>query len=279
MWYESKMINETLDSIQKASMMSLVPIDIIVCLNSQTYIEKPIEGLIPSDMFNDFIGHPILSKARFIFKTDHDDFYNIGDWRRDLYGKDYPYKYIVWGESDCLVPTDYFFLLSHIHIDHPHVLSIASRKMWDHTWDEVEHDWIHQFPRNGPPTKLEQAPIPFNIGDYIRLEELNEFNSRFPFVVRKVNTIKIDGNMTALSFGLPYPYLPLDLHFAREDFCLQKFFEKKKIPQYLMSTRIAGHNRLHPNKRHGTLNQKNDEVYKIYENKAYESIINFIKNC
>jgi hypothetical protein len=278
MWYEVKMLNETLDSVEKAIKNSPIEVDLMLCLNSQTYIEKPTDDYNPKEMFNEFINHPVLSKCKFIYKTDNDPFYNIGDWRRDIYGSEYPYKYIVWGESDCLVPSDYFFLLSHVNIDHPHVLSVASRKMWDSSWDEVEHEWIRQFPRNGPPEKLEQAPIPYNIGDYINLEQLNEFNSKFPPILKQMNVLKIDGNMTALSPSLPYPFLPLDLHFAREDFCLQMFFTKKMIPQYVISTRIAGHNRTHPLKRIGTLNQKNDEIYKSYENQSFESIINFIKN-
>ena len=47
MWYESKMLNETLDSLQMAIDNSSIPVDIMICLNSQTYIEKPDEGFTP----------------------------------------------------------------------------------------------------------------------------------------------------------------------------------------------------------------------------------------
>jgi len=72
--------------------------------------------------------------------------------------------------------------------------------------------------------------------------------------------------------------LPLDLHFAREDYCLEMFFTKKQIPQYHISTRLKGHNQVHPKKRIGTLNQKNDSIYKEYERKAYDSIYKFIES-
>lgn len=277
MWYESMMLNETLDSLQNAIDNSTIPVDIMLCLNSQTYIEKPESGFVPATMFDEFLNHPILKNAIITYKTDSDEFYNIGDWRRDIYGPDYAYKYIVWGESDCLVPEDYFFLLDNINIEEPHFISLATRKMWDSTWDIVEHEWIRPFPRNGPAIRPEQAPIPFNCADYISLDQLNEFNRQFDPTLIKLDRLKIDGNMTTLSPGLPYPFLPLDLHFAREDYCLEMFFTKKGIPQYHMPTRLKGHNQVHPQKRTGTLNQKNDSIYKEYEQQAYESIFKFIE--
>jgi hypothetical protein len=278
MWYESMMLNETLDSLNDAIKNCNTPVDVMICLNSQTYIEKPESGFDPKSMFNEFLQHPALENAKITRKTDSDEFYNIGDWRRDIYGPDYDYKYIIWGESDCLVPEDYFFLLENIDIDHPHFISLATRKMWDSTWDNVEHEWIRQFPRNGPAERPEQAPKPFNCADYITLNELNAFNRQYDPVLKQLERIKIDGNMTTLSPGLPYPFLPLDLHFAREDYCLEMFFTKKQIPQYHLSTRLKGHNQVHPKKRVGTLNQKNDSLYKEYEQKAYDSIFKFIEN-
>jgi len=278
MWYESKMLNETLDSLNNAIKNSQDQIDIHLCLNSQTFIEKPEDDIVPETMFDEFISHPVLENAIIIKKTDSDEFYNIGDWRRDIYGSEYDYKYIVWGESDCLVPEDYFFLLNNIDIDHPHFISLATRKMWDATWDDVEHVWIKPYPRNGPAERPEQAPPPFNCTDYISVDQLNDFNSKFDPLLVKLDRLKIDGNMTALSKGLPYPFLPLDLHFAREDYCLEMFFTKKQIPQYHISTRLKGHNQVHPKKRIGTLNQKNDSLYKEYERAAYQSIFKFIES-
>ena len=113
MWYESQMINETLDSIQQAISNATQPVDLILCLNSQTYIEKPDEGFIPEQMFDVFLNHPVLENATIIRKTDNEPFYNIGDWAREAYKTEA--KYTVWLESDCLVPEDYFFLLDNIN--------------------------------------------------------------------------------------------------------------------------------------------------------------------
>jgi hypothetical protein len=78
--------------------------------------------------------------------------------------------------------------------------------------------------------------------------------------------------MTALSKGLPYPFLPLDLHFCREDHCLEMFFTKKQIPQYHISTRLKGHNCTHPKKRLGTSTLRGGELYKKYEKQCNKLI-------
>ena len=48
MWYESMMLNETLDSLQNAIDNSTIPVDIMICLNSQTFIRKTNWSIIPS---------------------------------------------------------------------------------------------------------------------------------------------------------------------------------------------------------------------------------------
>jgi hypothetical protein len=136
MWYESKMVNETLDSIQNALKNSTIPVEFFFVLNSQTYWEKPLVGNA-SDMFDEFKNHPIFKKAKVIEKTDNDPLYNVGDLRRECYKKDY--KYTIWGESDSLLPEDFFYILESSNIEEKHALTFASRKMWDNTWTHVEH--------------------------------------------------------------------------------------------------------------------------------------------
>ena len=48
MWYESMMLNETLDTLQNAIDNSTIPVDIMICLNSQTFIRKTNWSIIPS---------------------------------------------------------------------------------------------------------------------------------------------------------------------------------------------------------------------------------------
>jgi len=272
------MINETLDSLEQSIKNSETPIDLIICLNSQTYIEKPEPGIDITRVFDTFLNHPVLKNATIIKKTDSDEFYNIGDWARDIYGSNYDYRYIVWGESDCLVPEDYFFLLERINIKEPHVLSLSNRKMWDASWDELEHPWIHKYPRLGPPERPEQAPVPYNCTDYITIEQLNKFNAQFEPYVLRMNNQKIDGCMTALSKGLPLNFIHPDLHIGGHDYYFEIFLKKNNIPQYCIHTRLKGHNQVHPNKRVGTNTTRGSAEYLFYKNQCDNLIMNLINN-
>jgi hypothetical protein len=266
MWYESRMINETLDSIQLAIKNAKHDVDLIICLNSQTYIEKPSHGIIPSEMFNEFLLHPVLENCIIIKKTDNDPFYNIGDWAKDIYGDLYDYKYIVWGESDCLIPEDYFFLLQQINIDHPHTISLANRKMWDSTWDELEHPYIQSFPRTGPAEEPQRnTPEPYGVGHYITLQQLNDFNRQFEPELVQLSQPKVDGCMTAVSRNFPQGFMPEGLHIGGHDHYMELFMKKHNIPQYHIATRLKGHNCTHPNKRTGTSTPRGGDTYNKYK--------------
>ena len=272
MWYESKMLNETLDSLQSALQNSKLEVDLWFCLNSQTELEKPIEGKA-EDMFQEFINHPVLKGAKIVYKTDNDPFYNIGDWRREVYDKEY--KYTVWGESDCLIPQDFFYILSEINLEPPHLLSFASRKMWDDSWDCVEHKDLLQYPRTEQ--NPYQAPQPLNSSDVITQKELDEFNSRFDIEIYQNSTIKVDGSLLCLSSDIDFPFIPEDMHFVREDYCAETIFRMKHLSQYVVKTRIKGHNYGHPLKRTNTEAKRSDGLFKQYELKSSIAAINFIK--
>jgi len=273
MWYESKMISETLDSLAYALKHSKLDVDLKFCLNSQTYLEEPIEGKA-EDMFDEFLHHPILKGAELVYKTNDDGFYNIGDWRREIYDKEY--KYTVWGESDCLLPMDFFHILTQINIEHPHLISFASRKMWDNSWDCVEHADLQKYERTTE--NPFQAPIPYNASDIITQIELNNFNSKADIEIQLNSTVKIDGSLLCISNGIDFQFIGDDMNFVREDFCAETVFKIKRIPQYVVKTRMKGHNYSHPLKRTNTNSKRSDGVFKQYEQKSIQAMNNFIKS-
>jgi hypothetical protein len=274
MWYESKMINETLDSLQTALQYASGEVDIKICLNSQTYLEEPINGK-SKDMFNEFLNHPILKKATIIEKTNNDPFYNIADWRRDIYSDK---GYTVWGESDCLLPYDLFYILEYLQIYYtrqmigPHTISFSSRKMWDETWSEVELKG------------LENKQYKDMWGDILHRKtqinqtQLNKINDpqKEPEII-KLNNNKIDGALMVLSDKLPQ-FIPNDMNFVREDSCTQQTLSHYNIPQYHVKNRIKGHNYHHPQKRINTKATRDDYVFKYYAEKSTNSMNNFLKN-
>ena len=273
MWYESKMIWETLDSLEDALHNSKLDVDLKFCLNSQTYLEEPIEGKA-EDMVEEFINLTLLKEAEVVYKTNDDAFYNIGDWRREVYNKEY--KYTVWGESDCLIPNDFFYILSEIQIPNPHILSFASRKMWDSSWDCVEHRDLEKYERSVD--NPFQAPSPYNSSDVIVQSDLNEFNNQSDIEIQLNNTVKIDGSLLCISNGIDFQFIADDMHFVREDFCTQLVFQFKGIPQYVVKTRMKGHNYSHPLKRTNTDAKRDDLAFKEYEKKSTIAMNNFLKN-
>jgi hypothetical protein len=273
MWYESSMLNETLDSLSQAIKNSPLPVDLKICLNSQTYLERPIKGS-PKELFDMFLQHPILKNAEIIHKRDDEPFYNIGDWRREVYSKDH--KYTVWGESDCLIPEEYFYILSSLSIQELHVVSLASRKMGDDSWRIVEFEGMENFHRSWP-ERNDTIPVPYFARDYIDSEQLSKLNDCGDIKIIRNNTPKIDGALLALSPGLP-KFIPEDMHFAREDYCANLIFIKNNIPQYVIKNRIKGHNYNHPLKRTNTEATREDIIYKQYEAESFQALLNFVKN-
>ena len=271
MWYESKMLSETLDSLQIAIKNSPLQVDLKICLNSQTFIETPEVGT-PEEMFQSFVEHPVLDEVDFVYKSNATSFYNIGDWRRDVYDENY--KYTIWGESDCLIPEDYFYVLSHLNIEDPHVVSLASRKMGDNSWAPVEFIGMENYKRSWP-ERNDSIPRPYFANDTITYEELCGINDNGDISIVKVDIPKIDGALLALSPNLP-KFIPDDLHFAREDYCANMAFIKYGIPQYIIKNRIKGHNYVHPLKRTNTSSTRNDKLYKNYEMESYDAMKRFI---
>lgn len=258
MWYELEMVSETFDSFHRAQQISNIPIDVSVCFNKQTYLESPLVDNV-NENFDKLANHPALRSATIVEKTDSDSFYNVGDWRREVKTKD---GYTIWGESDTLVPYAYFLLLEQLwnvqeQLITPHVVSLASRKMWDNTWQSVEHPQLRNFNifQNGK----SDATHPYGHDHRITQEELDEFNSSFldDVGLTIVHPPKIDGSMLALHPNVPQ-IIADDISMVSEDYCAQMALMILKVPQYHLSNIIKGHNYHHPSKRTNTIANRNE---------------------
>lgn len=276
MWYESGMINETLDSISNALVASNANVKFKFCLNSQTYIETPVSGSA-ADMFDQFKNHPLMRKAEVVYKTDTDEFYNIGDWRRDVY--DPKAKYTIWGESDCLLPTTFFVALQNFKREEKHVVSFSSRKLWSDEWKLNEHDDIRKYSYSDNTVNLLNKKL--LTWEVIDQNTLNDFNKMFfqvdgNFHVEERTAPPREGSLVCISKGFDENFIAKDLHFAREDTCFEKYCEVRKIPNFLFSKILKGHNYSHPLKRTNTNNTREEEAYKKYERQSLEAIDRFV---
>jgi hypothetical protein len=272
MWYEMDMVEETLQSLSRAINVSNIPVDISVCFNKQTYLEKPLIDNI-NERFDKLAIHPVLKNASIVEKTDADTLYNIGDWRREVKTSD---GYTIWGESDTLLPIIYFPLLEQMwnvrdQLSNPHVVTISSRKMWDSSWESVEHPAIRQY--IAYPTGKTDAPQPLSHDQYINQEQLDAFNEKFSgeLDIELVNPPKLDGSMVALHPELPQ-LIANEIHLPSEDFCAQLALTVLNIPQYHISNVIKGHNYYHPNKRNNTAVIKNEYGEVLRTSELYERL-------
>ena len=164
MWYEVGMIEEHLASLSAAIYNATWPVEVVIAVNYQTYIERPN---IPMNLIWEelqiTLGRASANLPSYvdltIFHVDNDlPFYNIADFRRELKCDE---GYVVWGEVDALLPESYFACLEAadaIAKSAPCVFSFASRKMWDESWFPVEHFHLQD-------TTLENTAHPFKNTD------------------------------------------------------------------------------------------------------------------
>jgi len=153
MWYEIEMVEEYVDSL--IQLVGQVPeeehknIYIDFYLNTNTYFEKPENDKVIEQVEEKFYTK-ILQNFRYehlnVTTTDSDDFYFIGDYRRDFNNMFAPNTdFLIWGESDCLLPKETYQVLKSIY-DYTnqnniyrYIVTFAVRKMWDDSWKVLEH--------------------------------------------------------------------------------------------------------------------------------------------
>lgn len=285
MWYETAMISECWDSVLAALRAAPnVDVKIEICLNKQTYVEKPNEGMKVDNFFSKHLDHSLFKDSRtsITIKTDDDPFYNIADWRREVYDADA--KYTVWGETDTILPRDFFAILDKVEIEQQHVLTFAGRPMWDNSWDVVTHERLRGYSKPcqcSPDHKedcIELLEEPYKYKDYINQEQLDEFNDESGDIKLEQVPWKIDGSTVCISKGFETPFIAPGMHFVREDTCFEYYIRKKEIPQVCVITRLKGHNYKHPSKRTGTFATRNDDVFKRYATDSMHAMNSFIYN-
>tara|TARA_B100000212_G_scaffold259078_1_gene199069 strand:- start:4382 stop:5218 length:837 start_codon:yes stop_codon:yes gene_type:complete len=255
-------------------------VKIKICFNYQTYVEEPTVSS-PKRLLEKWDSHPLMQDytPELVIKTNEDPFYNIADWRREVY--DPEAKYTVWGESDTILPRDFFAILNMVEIDQPHVLTFAGRPMWDNSWDVVTHEKLLGWdkPCECKPHKddcIELLDAPFKYKDYINQEQLDKFNDESGDIKIKQVPHKIDGSLVCISKGHKTPFIAPDMHFVREDTCFEYVCRKRNIPQVCVTTRLKGHNYWHPQKRSGTNASRNDEVFKKYAEQSQVAMAKFL---
>lgn len=222
------------------------------------------------DIFEKIVGCKGIYPANltFNFKTNNDPFYNIADFRRDLcWNWCDKVDIVVFGESDTMFGSKSLVLIDSLHemvkdSTPKYVANFAGRKNWDSSWDCITHPMFKKvkFEDNDEWTLNNEASEKAYM-TYDRLEEINNINYNDIEIIQ-MNQPKADGAGLILSSELLKSgvTLPKGILLQGEDEAILRVAKQimgDKFVQYHFSNYLRLHNRRHPYKRTGILNENN----------------------
>ena len=151
MFYEIDMVEEYLNSLKLAmkDIENKENIKIEMMWNMSEYFEQcEAKQSIYSKI------EKLERKYNFVslFYEDSENPYTMADYRRDLNNQCNAFDYVIWGESDCLMPRQMFGVLEQLKTYanqqgiHRYITTFGIRKMWDESWKVLEHPMFTDKP-------------------------------------------------------------------------------------------------------------------------------------
>ena len=279
MFFEIDMIGEQTKSIINAINTVDNPENITIdyYFNMSEYFEKIDRNQITTDKLKDLFNQEInkLEKTgcKVVSKIyEGNDPITMVDYRRDLnYNSCTKYDYVIWGESDMLVPKELFQALEQIkdyansQNIHKFVTTFAIRKMWDNHWKDLEHPDFTDAPYYE--SDDERAfKSPHSIRYTMSVDEMNEINAKSEsFDIRILKQPKFDGSCLILSGdllknGVNIPHCMIGhLHEDTSMMYSAHRIMGSNYIQFVVKNILKVHNRNHPLKRHYALEMDSDE--------------------
>lgn len=273
MFYELDAIKDFVSSLKSATsfIKNKENITIEFLLNLSEYSEK-IDTSITKDelieLYNNNCVKP-LDGLNIITKIydDSDKLYSIGSYRRDLnYNYCLTHDFIVWGESDCMMPEQYFDVIETIshyaksNNINRYCLTFAVRKMWDNSWKVLEHNLFtnNVFKQaDDPSCKDDKSSIWY----YMSQSEMNDINNQADeYDIKIIDHPKFDGSLLTISNDLLLNgiNIPPAVQGTGEDTSFQdmiKVIMGASYKQFVIKNILKVHNRNHPNKRNYILGE------------------------
>ena len=255
-WYEIKIVSEYIDSLICATdsySKDNVIIDITFTSNQDLETISKEKSML--DIYHDFYIQTNKLKNYKLNIRFTDKLTTISDYRREFnlrYSNEV--DLLVWGETDMIVPKQCFTVLDHLHTSQSkktpkYLATFAICKMWDSSWEPLEH--------------VEFTDKPFIEGDtknwwslrYTMTEsEMNKFNDKVTELdVTLIQPHKYNGCGLVISSEVVKAgvNIPQSVFFVHEDTAFMLMTKKLlgDIPQYHFKNILLVHNRKHPNKR------------------------------
>ena len=282
MFYEIEMLSDFIDSVRQSlkhvSNKQNVTID--MCFNISQYFEKIDTTTISKD--------ELLSKFMTIINGLESDEYNVKysiyendekprtmvEYRRDLnyYGCQ-DHDYVIWGETDCLLPNQCFEVLdslmtyAHSNNIYNYITTFATRKMWDDSWKVLEHVDFTDKPFHSMKTELELAEtMPYSIRYNMSIDEMNKINNKVDRPdIQLIHQPKFDGSCLIISSNLikAGANIPPGIFgLVAEDTAFMYSCQQilgKGYTQFVVKNILKVHNRMHKLKRRYTNTTQNDK--------------------
>ena len=270
-WYEIELIEEYLQSVKSAVDVIDNKENVIVDLyfNCSQELEKVDEEQITiseikhkyKDILKKLFGEIEYGEynIRSHINEVSNSMYTIADYRRD-FNDNYCTKVdvLMWGESDSLIPRQTFQILDNLHEgvkeETPkYVGFFATCKMWDASWEVLEHPefTVKPFIDMSTVDTKNWWSLRYNMN----IDEMNSFNDKVEELdIKLINQYKFNGCGLVISSDLIKSgvNIPKSSFFIHEDTAfmlqLQQMFQGN-IPQYVIKNVLLVHNRKHTKKR------------------------------
>ena len=267
MFYEIDMVEEYLNSVHLAlqDIENKENVKVEMMWNLSQYFEECESGeklFEIKQRIND-----LENKYGFysLFYEQNDKPYTMADYRRELNNQCNECDYVIWGESDCLMPRQMFGVLERLKEYanqqgiHRYITTFGIRKMWDESWRVLEHPEFTNKPYYDMDTeedKRKAESSPWSIRYTMSQEEMDEVNSKTEDLdVQIIEYPKFDGSGLIISSDLlrtganipPAVYMNGD-DSSFLDSCRLHMGEQYK--QFVIKNILKVHNRNHPKKRH-----------------------------
>ena len=269
MFYEIDMVEEYLNSLRLAmeEIENTENIKIEMMWNMSEYFEQcEAKQSIYSKI------EKLERKYNFdsLFYEDDDKPYTMADYRRELNNKCNGYDYVIWGESDCLMPRQMFGVLEQLKDYankqgiHRYITTFGIRKMWDETWTILEHPKFTNKPYYSMDTEEETrlaTTSPWSIRYTMSQREMDEVNSETDDLdVKMITYPKFDGSGLVISSDLlrTGANVPPAVYMNGDD---TSFLESCRLHmgenyrQFVIKNILKVHNRTHPKKRRYVVNE------------------------
>ena len=273
-WYEIELVGEYLQSVKNS--LDVVDNKENVIIDLYFNCSQALEKIDEKQMTISDVKHKYIKLLKDIFGYDEDidslvgcdynintfvdenvnGLYTIANYRRDFSDKYCTeVDVLMWGESDSLIPRQTFQILDNLHSSvkekTPKYVSFFSTcKMWDKSWEVLEHPKFTVKPFIDGDDKNWWS-LRYNMN----IDEMNSFNDKVEELdIQVINQYKFNGCGLVISSDVVKSgvNIPNSAFFIHEDTAfmlqLQRLFDGQ-IPQYVIKNILLVHNRKHTKKR------------------------------